>query len=69
MDLKPGGYHVMLMDLKGPVKAGDVVPVTLVFENPNGHRQTLEVKAKVRPLGGAGAAPAAHADGHGKHRH
>ena len=32
VELKPGGYHVMLMDLKGQVKDGDMVPVTLVVE-------------------------------------
>ena len=30
--LAPGGYHLMLMDLKGPLKQGDKVPVTLEFE-------------------------------------
>lgn len=70
VELKPGSYHVMLMDLKGPVKAGDVVPLTLVFEGRGGQRETLEVKATARPLGNAaaGAAPAAAAD-HGKHKH
>lgn len=69
VELKPGSYHVMLMDLKGPVKAGDTVPVTLVFEAQGGQRETLEVKATARPLGNAmGAAPAAPAD-HGKHKH
>ncbi|WP_439586262.1 copper chaperone PCu(A)C [Hydrogenophaga sp.] len=68
VELKPGSYHVMLMDLKGPVKAGDVVPVTLVFEGQDGKRETLEVKATARPLGGAGGAASAPAD-HGKHKH
>jgi len=68
VELKPGSYHVMLMDLKGPVKAGDVVPVTLVFEGQDGKRETLEVKATARPLGGAGGAAPAAAD-HGKHKH
>lgn len=69
VELKPGSYHVMLMDLKGPVKAGDVVPVTLVFEGQGGQRETLEVKATARPLGNAPAsAPAAGGD-HGKHKH
>ena len=58
----------MLMDLKGPVKAGDVVPVTLVFEGQDGKRETLEVKATARPLGGAGGTAPAAAD-HGKHKH
>jgi copper(I)-binding protein len=30
--LAPGGYHIMLMGLKQPLKVGDTVPVTLVFE-------------------------------------
>jgi hypothetical protein len=54
VDLKPGGYHVMLMDLKGPVKAGDTVPITLVFEGADRKRETVEVKAPVRPLGTQG---------------
>ena len=53
VDLKPGGYHVMLLDLKGQVKAGDVVPLTLVFEGKDGKRELVEVKAPVRPLGAA----------------
>lgn len=69
VDLKPGSYHIMLMDLKAPVKAGDVVPVTLVFEDPQGQRETLDIQAPVRALG-SGAAPAAgHHGGHGGHAH
>ena len=29
--LAPGGYHIMLMDLKQPLKQGDSFPVTLIF--------------------------------------
>ncbi len=29
--LKPGGYHLMFMDLTGPVKAGDTLDGTLTF--------------------------------------
>jgi len=50
--LGPGGYHVMMMDLKGQVKAGDSVPLTLVIEDKNKQRQTIEVKAIAQPLGG-----------------
>jgi hypothetical protein len=50
VELKPGGYHVMLMDLKQQVKVGDEVPLTLTIENKDGSRQTLEVKAATRPL-------------------
>ena len=49
--LQPGGYHVMLMDLAQPLKDGDTVPITLTFEDKGGARQTVEVKAVVRPLG------------------
>ena len=50
VDLKPGGYHVMLMDLKQQLKPGDQVPVTLVIEGAGGKRETIELKAPVRPL-------------------
>ena len=46
--LKPGGYHVMLMDLKQALKAGDSVPVTLVVEGADKKRETIEIKAAVR---------------------
>jgi hypothetical protein len=49
-DLKPGGYHVMLMELKQQLKEGETVPVTLTFEDQSGKRQTVEVKAPVRAL-------------------
>ena len=64
VELKPGGYHVMLMDLKQQVKEGDTVPLTLVFEGKDGKRETQEVKAQVRALNSA-ATPAAHGD----HKH
>ena len=50
---KPGSYHLMLMGLKKPLKAGEVVPLTLVFESADGskQRQELDVQAEVRPLG------------------
>lgn len=60
VELKPGGYHVMLIDLKQTVKVGDTVPVTLVVEGKDGKKESIEIKAQVRPLGtaasiGAGA--------------
>ena len=54
VELKPGGYHVMLMDLKQQLKAGETVPVTLVVEGPDGQRENVEVQAPVRALGAAG---------------
>ena len=53
VELKPGGYHVMMMDLKQQMKDGDVVPVTLVVES-GGKRETIEVKAKVRTATASG---------------
>lgn len=64
VELKPGGYHVMLMDLKAPVKAGEVVPLTLTLESAGGQRSTLEVKAEVRALGTPAAMPAGHGGMH-----
>jgi copper(I)-binding protein len=57
VDLKPGGYHVMLMDLKAPLKEGDTVPMTLTFEDKAGRKSTVEVKAPVRALSAGGMAP------------
>ena len=50
VELKPGGYHVMLMDLKQQLKTGETVPLTLVVEGKDGKRETLEVKAPVKAL-------------------
>ena len=51
VELKPGGHHVMLFDLKQQIKARDSVPLTLDVIDPGGKRRTLEVSAAVRPLG------------------
>lgn len=49
---KPGAHHMMLLGLKKPLKAGEKVPLTLVFESADGkQRQQLEVQAEVRALG------------------
>ncbi|RZL43468.1 MAG: copper chaperone PCu(A)C [Variovorax sp.] len=63
VELTPGGYHVMLMDLKQQVKAGESVPVTLVFEDKDGKRSSQQVDAPARALGAA-VAPAAAAHPH-----
>lgn len=48
VELKPGGYHLMLMDLKQPLKAGENVPLTLTIETRDGKRETLALKVPVR---------------------
>lgn len=61
VELKPGGFHLMLMDLKGPVTAGSTVPVTLVFRDASGAESRLELQVPVatRAPGAASSAPAA----------
>lgn len=59
VEFKPGGYHVMLMDLKEPLVTGASVPLTLLFKNPQGQASRLEVKLKVDATApGAAARPA-----------
>ncbi len=50
IELKPGGYHVMLVDLTRSLNVGDVVPLSFTVEDSRGKRSTFEVKAEVRPL-------------------
>lgn len=61
VELKAGGYHIMMMDLKQPLTSGSTVPLTLRFEDAKGQKSTLELKVPV--LAGA-AAPAG-----GEHKH
>jgi hypothetical protein len=56
IELKPGGYHVMLIDLKTQVKDGDMIPITLVIENKDKKRETVEIKALAKPLNQGGNA-------------
>ena len=58
--LAPGGYHLMLFDLKSPLKQDDKLPVTLEFEKAGKVKLTLDVR-------GVGAqAPAGAADSGGQ---
>ncbi len=43
--LKPGGYHVMLIGLKKPLKAGETFPLTLTFEKAGNISVTVPVQA------------------------
>ena len=56
-ELKPGGYHIMMMDLKQPVKPGDRVTLTLTFKQANGQQSSTQVDAEVRGLNGQAAMP------------
>ena len=48
--LKPGGYHLMLIDIAKPLRKGDIVPLSLVFEEKGKPAQAIEIKATVRDV-------------------
>ena len=50
--LKPGSYHVMLIGLKKPLKAGETFPLTLTFEKAGNISVTVPVQAMTKPDGG-----------------
>ena len=47
VELKAGGYHLMMMDLKQQIKVGTEAQITLVFKNANGESETTYVHAPV----------------------
>ena len=66
VELKPGGFHVMLLDLKKPLPAGDSVPLTLTVQSADGKTETLQLTLPVKPL----ATPASGGPGAGHdHKH
>ena len=58
--LQPGGYHLMLMDLKVPLKKDSTIPLTLSLRDSKGVPSTQELRVPVLV-----SAPA----GHGEHQH
>jgi copper(I)-binding protein len=58
--LAPSGYHLMILDLKGPLKQGDKLPVTLQFEKAGSVNLSLDIA-------GVGAQGPAAAGGAGDH--
>lgn len=58
--LTPSGYHLMLQDLKQPLRSGTTVPITLVLQDAKGVQSKLELKLPVAPR----APAAAPTDGH-----
>lgn len=64
--LKPGGYHIMLLDLKAPLAKDTTVPVKLTFKDAKGVESTQELTLPVATSApGTPAMPAAGAAGHG----
>lgn len=67
VQLKPGGYHVMMMDLKQTLPKGSTVPLTLRFKDAKGAESQVELKVPVSAMApGAAAGMAAQ---HGEHKH
>jgi len=67
VELKPGSYHIMMMDLKLPLQKDTTIPLTLVFKDAKGVETKKELKVPVSQMAPAGPAPAAAA--HGEHKH
>ena len=67
VDLKPGSYHIMLMDLKLPLTKDVAVPLTLTFQDSAGKKsqQVLQVPVSVQPP----AAQSMGAQHTGEHKH
>ena len=63
--LKPGSYHVMLMDLKAPVAEDSHVVLTLLFEDAAGVKTQSEVKAVAKKMAMGGKDKPQH----GEHKH
>lgn len=66
IDLKPGGYHIMLLDLKTALSPGQKVPLTLQIQDPSGRQKSVALEVpilKEAPPGGPTSAAA------GTHRH
>ena len=56
VELKPGGYHVMLLDLKVALRKDSSIPLTLVFKDAKGTESKLEVSVPVLSMAPSGAA-------------
>ena len=82
VQLKPGGYHLMLMELKQPLAAGSQVPLTLLLKDGKGAESSQTVMLPVTLAApGAPVAPGAAVkpgspparpavgDGHDAHKH
>lgn len=64
--MKPSGDHIMLFDLKAPLKEGEKLPLTLVFEKAGEVKVEVTVEA-VGAKGPHGMEPQPGAEGHGHH--
>ena len=68
VELKPGGYHLMLMDLKTPLAKDSNLALTLTFRDAKGVESRQQVNVPVT-TGMPQGAMSDHAHGHGTHKH
>jgi copper(I)-binding protein len=52
LELKPGGYHIMLIGLKAPLELGKTIPLTLRFERAGPVQVQVKVEAVTYGMGG-----------------
>jgi periplasmic copper chaperone A len=69
VELKPGGYHLMLMDLKLPLLKDTTIPLTLTFKDAKGVQTTQELKVPVSTMAPASAAAPTGSPAKGEHKH
>lgn len=67
VEFAPGGYHLMLLDLKAPITAGTPLSGTLTFEKAGKVEVPFQVRAVGAPAPGATSAPAGGGHDHGNH--
>ncbi len=68
VELKPGGYHLMLMDLKTPLAKDSSVALTLTFKDAKGAESKQQVNVPVSTGMPQGQMPG-HSHNHGEHKH
>ena len=64
VELKPGGFHLMLMDLKAPLSKDASVALTLTFRDAKGVQSQQQISVPVTT-----GMPASGAHEHGAHKH
>jgi hypothetical protein len=62
VELKPGGYHVMLMDLKTPLQKDTTIPLTLLLKDAKGVQTQMDIKVPVSQTPPVGTGTGGHAD-------
>jgi periplasmic copper chaperone A len=60
VELKPGGFHIMLMELNHRIKEGEVIPISLVTQDQNGKKATISFNAMATAAKSVELASGAH---------